>query len=182
MNEIMFFQVRLVNHISKIDWAKIDKDEEIIALERDFSEVFRDDLPEGLLPERDFDHRIETTPDYSPPHRDMFQLSPAELLVTKEYITDLLKKGKIRPSKSPYGAPLFFVKQKGQLPGVIDYRPLNRITKHNNAPTPRTDEMFERLGRAKYYSKLDLKTGFHQIRINPADIAKTSFKTKYGHF
>lgn len=181
-NEIMIFQVRLVNHISKIDSAKMDKDEEITALEREFSKVFRDDLPEGLPPERDVDHRIETTPDSSPPHRGMFQLSPAELLATKDYITDLLRKGKIRPSKSPYGAPLFFVKQKGQLRGVIDYRALNRITKHNNAPIPRTDEMFDRLGRAKYYSKLDLKTGFHQIRVNSADIEKTAFKTKYGHF
>lgn len=95
---------------------------------------------------------------------------------------DLLKKRKIRHSKCPYGAPLFFVKQKGRLRGVIDYRALNRITKHNNAPIPRTDEMFDRLGRARFYSKLDLKTGFHQIRINAADVEKTAFKTKYGHF
>lgn len=72
-------------------------------------------MPEGLPPKRDVDHRIEVDPNSTPPRRGMFQLSPAELLATKEYIEDLLRKGKIRPSKSPYGAPLFFVKQKGQL-------------------------------------------------------------------
>lgn len=157
-------------------------DADIQALEQEFNSVFRDDLPAGLPPKREVDHKIEIISDSSPPHPGIFQLSPAGLLATKEYITDLLRKGKIRPSKSPYVAPLFFVKQKGQLRGVIDYRALNRITKHNNAPIPRTDEIFDRPGQARYFSKLDLKTGFHQIRIDPADIEKTAFKTKYGHF
>lgn len=147
-----------------------------------FSEVFRDDLPAGLPPKRSVDHTIEIEEDSKPPHRPIFQLSPAELLATKEYIVDLLKKGKIRPSRSPYGAPLFFVKQKGKLRGVIDYRALNRITKPNNTPIPRSDEMFDRLGQAEYFSKLDLKSGFHQIRVAPEDIEKTAFNTKYGHF
>lgn len=182
--DFMVFQVRSINQFTmNTDVGKKgSKDPEIVALEKEFSTVFRDDLPDELPPERDVDHKIETLPDSSPPHRGIFQLSPAELLATKEYIMGLLKKKKIRHSKSPYGAPLFFVKQKGQLRGVIDYRALNRITKHNNAPIPRTDEMFDRLGRARFYSKLDLKTGFHQIRINPADVEKTAFKTKYGQF
>lgn len=74
------------------------------------------------------------------------------------------------------------MKQKGKLRGVVDYRALNFITKPNHAPIPRADEMFDRLGQAKYFSKLDLKTGFHQIRICPEDIEKTAFKTKYGHY
>lgn len=97
-------------------------------------------------------------------------------------MTNLLQKGRIRPSKSPYGAPLFFDKRTGKLRGVIDYRALNRITKHNNAPIPRTDEMFDRLGGATCFSKLDLKSGFPQIRISASDTEKTAFKTKYRHF
>ena len=86
----------------------------------------------------------------------------------------LLRQEKIRPSKSPYGASLFFVKEKDKLRGVVDYRALNRITKKNNSPLPRSDEMFVRLGGAKVFSKLDLKTGFHQIRVRPEDVEKTA--------
>ena len=94
-----------------------------------------------------------------------------------------MKKGKIRPSRSPYGAPLFFEKDGNKpLRGVVDYRALNRITKRNNAPLPRSDEMFDRLGGARAFSKLDLKTGFHQIRLRAEDIEKTAFNTKYGQF
>jgi Reverse transcriptase (RNA-dependent DNA polymerase) len=121
--------------------------------------------------------------DKKPPHRQLYQLSPAELRAAKEYIVDLLNQGKIRSSKSPYGAPLFFVKDGDKpLRGVVDYRALNRITKPNNASLPRSDEMFDRLGGARVFSKLDLKTGFHQIRIRPEDIEKTAFNTKYGQF
>lgn len=139
-------------------------------------------MPSGLPPQRPVDHAIETDPEASPPHRALFQLSPSELDATREYVTDLLRLGKIRPSSSPYGAPLFFVKQKGSLRGVIDYRALNRITKPNHAPIPRTDEMFDRLGSATVFSKLDLKLGLHQIRVRESDVEKTSFKTKYGLF
>lgn len=183
-DDFMVLRLRQINNvgIEKLKEQTIQEDPDVKALKEEFNTVFRNDLPHGLPPKRDVDHKIEVQPDSSPPHRGIFQLSPAELLATKEYVTDLLKKGKIRPSKSPYGAPLFFVKQKGQLRGVIDYRALNRITKHNNAPIPRTDEMFDGLGQAQLFSKLDLKTGFHQIRIAPEDIKKTAFKTKYGHF
>ena len=104
-------------------------------------------------------------------------------MACKEYVQDLPKKGKIRPSRSPFGAPLFFVKTKDkELRGVVDYRALNRITKRNNAPLPRSDEMFDRPGGPKVFSKLDLKTGFHQIRFRPDHIEKTAFDNKYGQF
>ena len=148
-----------------------------------FEGVFKSELPAGLPPKREVDHEIETEKDARPPHRSLYQLSPVELKATKEYVEDLLKKGKIRPSKSPYGAPLFFVKEKDKpLRGVVDYRGLNRITKRNNSPLPRSDEMFDLLGEAKFFSKMDLKTGFHQIRVKPEDIEKTAFNTKYGQF
>lgn len=147
-----------------------------------YTSVFRDELPEGLPPKRSVDHEINIAEGSKPPHQPLFQLSPSELIATKNYVTDMLNKGKIRPSRSPYGAPLFFVRQQDKLRGVIDYRALNRITKRNNSPIPRTDEMFDRIGKAKVFSKLDLKAGFHQIRVRNEDIEKTAFKTKYGSY
>ena len=148
-----------------------------------YEEVFQEELPAGLPPERPVDHEIETKENEKPPHRSLYQLSPMELKATKEYVEGLLRKGKIRPSKSPYGAPLFFVKNKDEpLRGVVDYRALNRITKRNNAPLPRSDEMFDLIGEAKVFSRMDLKTGFHQIRVREKDIEKTAFNTKYGQF
>ena len=148
-----------------------------------YSEVFQEELPSGLPPPREVDHEIITDPEAKAPHRPLYQLSPKELVSTKSYVQDLLQKGKIRPSKSPYGAPLFFVKEGNKpLRGVVDYRGLNRITKRNNAPLPRSDEMFDMLGDACVFSKMDLKTGFHQIRVKPEHIEKTAFNTKYGQF
>lgn len=100
----------------------------------------------------------------------------------KEYATENLEKGKIRRSKSPYGTSLFLVKEKGKLRAVVDYRALNRITKRHKGPLPRPDEMFDRFGDAFFCSKLNLKTGFHQIRLKPDDIEKTAFNTKHGQF
>ena len=101
----------------------------------------------------------------------------------KDYVQELLDKGKIRPSKSPYGSPLFFVKEKGKpLRGIVDYGGLNRIMKRNNAPLPRSNVMADMFGEATVFSKMDLKMGFHQIRVKPEDIEKTAFNTKYGQF
>ena len=143
-----------------------------------YRDVFREELPDGLPPKRAIDHEIVTDPYAKPPLRPLYQLSPAEMAAAKEYITDLLRKGKIRRSRSPYGASLFFVKNKGKLRAVVDYRALNRITKRNNTPLPRSDEMFDRLGEAKVFSKMDLKVGFHQIRVRACDVEKTAFNTK----
>ena len=145
--------------------------------------MFRDQFPNGLPPKRSLDHEIETSIESKPPHLPLYHLSPVEIKATKEYVEDLLKKGKIRPSKLPYGALLFFVKEKDKnLRVVVDYRALNLITKKNNAPLPRSDEMFDLLGEAKLFSKMDLKTGFPQIREKPEYIKKTAFNTKYGQF
>ena len=144
--------------------------------------VFKTDLPSGLPSKRSVDHEIQVKEDLKPPHRPLFQRSPAELEEEKEYVEKLLKSGKIVPSKAPYGASLFFVKQNGKLRGFVDYTALNRHTKKNNAPIPRSDEIFDRLGGAKSFSKLDTETGFHQIRVKPEGIEKTAFNTNYGQF
>eukprot|EP00171_Calliarthron_tuberculosum_P005965 IDg5965t1 len=114
-----------------------------------YNEVFRDELPSGLPPSRGGDHAIEIEGNHKPPYHSLYQLSPAELVAMKAYIVGLLKTGKFRPSKSPYGAPLFFVKHKEGLRGVVDYRALNRITKRNRAPIPRIDEIFDRVGGSR---------------------------------
>lgn len=158
------------------------EDSELQNLLSRFENVFREDLPGGLPPKRSIDHAIEIEEGAKPPSRPLYQLSPAELLAVKEYVVDLLRKGKIRRSKSPFGASLFLVKEKGKLRAVVDYRALNRLTKRNNTPLPRPDEMFDRFAGSRYFSKLDLKTGFHQIRVRPEDVEKTAFNTKYGQF
>jgi len=181
--DFQVFQVMVREKPSELEKVKVGKqDARTAALLKKYECVFRSELPAGLPPERSVEHTIEVEKGSKPPHRPLYQLSPAELKACKEYVEDLLKKGKIRRSKSPYGAPLFFVKEEDKLRGVVDYRALNRITKRNNAPIPRSDEMFDRLGGAKVFSRLDLKTGFHQIRMKAEDIEKTAFNTKYGQF
>lgn len=120
-NSADFIVFRLTSVNSTLLSPGISKNEsedgDIKALKEEFSTVFRSDLTHGLPPRREVDHKIENEENSTAPHTDIFQLSPAELLATKEYITDLLRKGKIRPSKSPCGAPLCFVKQKGTAAG-----------------------------------------------------------------
>lgn len=115
------------------------RDPETARLLEKFWSVFQKDPRDGLPPKREVDHEIQISPESKPSFRPIFHLSPAELIETKEYITELLNKGKIRPSRSPCGALLFFVKQKEKLRGVIDHRALNIITKPNSSPIPRTN-------------------------------------------
>eukprot|EP00171_Calliarthron_tuberculosum_P005616 IDg5616t1 len=158
-------------------------DSELQSIVQSYDDVFQDSLPDGLPPERGVDHEIVTLEGAKPPSRGLFRLSPDELRATREYIAENLRGGRIRPSTSPYGAPLFFAKVPGKpLRGVIDYRLLNKITRRNNTAVPRSDETFDILGGAKFFTKIDLKTGYHQIRVKPEHIEKTAFQTKYGHF
>lgn len=150
---------------------------------REFSDVFPAQLPPGLPPERDVDHRIELLPDKTPPSRPTIRLSETEMQELKKQLAELMEAGFIRPSKSPYGAPVLFVKKKdGSMRMCVDYRALNNITIKNKYPLPRVDELFDRLHGAQYFSKIDLRSGYHQIRIHPDDVPKTAFRTRYGHF
>lgn len=174
--------MKLCRRKGKNAYLNQDDDLEVTAVLHEFVDVFRDELHPGLPLEPTVDHVIKIDPNEKPPHRPIFQQSPAELLATKQYVIDLSRKGKIRPSRTPIGAPLVFVRQKGKLRVVIDYRALNRITKPKHTPIPRLDNIFDRSGRARFFSKLDLKSGFHLIRVAPEDIEKTAFNTKYRHF
>ena len=141
------FQVMQMSTKRKCDSRGLQEmttDKEVLSLVDEFSDVFKSQLPPELPPRRSVDHAIEIESNKRPPHRSLYQLSPAELVAAREYVENLLQSGKIRPSKSPFGAPLFFVKEPGKaLRGVVDYRALNRITKRNSAPLPRCDEMFD---------------------------------------
>ena len=149
----------------------------------EFEDVFPEELPAGLPPSREVDHRIELVPGAVPPSRPTFRLSEKELGELKQQLEQLTKAGFIRPSKSPFGAPILFVKKKdGTMRMCVDYRALNNVTIKNSYPLPRVDELFDRLQGARYFSKIDLRSGYHQIRIELADVPKTAFRTRYGHF
>ena len=148
-----------------------------------YRDVFPDQLPPGLPPPRDVDHRIELVPGAVPPSRPTYRLSATELAELKKQLAELSAAGFIQPSKSPFGAPILFVKKKdGTMRMCIDYRALNNVTIKNSYPLPLIDELFDQLKGARWFSKIDLRSGYHQIRIAPEDVAKTAFRTRYGHF
>ena len=148
-----------------------------------FRDVFPEELPAGLPPSREVDHKIELVPGATPPSRPTYRLSSVELLELKKQLDELTKAGFIQPSKSPFGAPILFVKKKdGSMRMCVDYRALNNVTIKNNYALPRIDELFDRLQGAQYFTKLDLRSGYHQIRIAAGDAPKTAFRTRYGHF
>lgn len=146
-----------------------------------FSDIFQE--PQGLPPSRHVDHKIDLEPGQSTPFRPIYRLSYKELEELRKQLKELLAQGYIRPSKSPYGAPILFVTKKdGSLRMCIDYRALNKITIKNRYPLPRTDDLLDQLHGAKIFSKIDLRSGYYQVRIAECDIEKTAFRTRYGHF
>ena len=145
---------------------------------REYADVFPTDLP-GLPPERDIDFAIDLEPGTRPISIPPYRMAPAELRELSVQLKDLLEKGFIRPSVSPWGAPVLFVKKKdGTLRMCIDYRQLNKVTVKNRYPMPRIDDLFDQLQGAVIFSKIDLRSGYHQLRIRTADIPKTAFRTR----
>jgi hypothetical protein len=148
----------------------------------EFPDVFPEDLPR-LSPERDVEFMIELKPSTAPISRRSYRMPLNELADLKTQLQDLLEKGFIQPSSSPWGCPAIFVKKKDQtLRMCVDYRPLNEVTIKNKYPLRRIDILFDQLTRARVFSKIDLRLGYHQIRIRPEDIPKTAFTTRYGLF
>jgi hypothetical protein len=148
----------------------------------EFSDVFPEDLP-GLPPERDVEFVIELKPGTAPISRRSYRMPPNELAELKTQLQDLLEKGFIRPSSSPWGCPTIFVKKKDQtLRMCVDYRPLNEVSIKNKHPLPRIDILFDQLTGSWVFSKIDLRSGYHHICIRPEDIPKTAFTTRYGLF
>ncbi|KAJ9519121.1 hypothetical protein QJQ45_007673 [Haematococcus lacustris] len=151
------------------------------ALLAEYSDVFTPLT--GLPPDRPVGHTIPLEPGNRPPATPMYRLSKPEHDELKQQIQDLLAKGMIEPSSSPYAAPVLFVQKKsGELRMCIDYRQLNKITLRDQYPLPRIDDMFDKLSGCKVFSSLDLQAGYHKIRITPEDVLKTAFRTPEGHF
>jgi hypothetical protein len=148
----------------------------------EFSDVFLEDLP-GLPLERDVEFVIELKPGTAPISRRSYRMPPNELAELKTQLPNLLEKGFIRPSSSPWGCLAIFVKKKDQTLRIcVDYRPLNEVTIKIKYPLPRIDLLFDQLTRAWVFSKIDLRSGYHHIKIRPEDIPKTAFTTLYGLF
>ena len=120
-------------------------------------------------------------PGTAPISRQPYRMPPNELRELKKQLKTLLDKGFIRPSSSPWGCPALFVKKKDDsLRMCVDYRPLNEVTIKNKYPLPRIDILFDQLSGARYFSKIDLRLGYHQIKIRKEDIPKMTFSTRYG--
>ena len=165
------------------DKTKTPYPKEVQKILKEYADVFPKDLPAGLPPQRDVDHRIELIPGAEPPHKAPYRMSPQGLDELKKQLKDLTEKGYIQPSISPFGAPVLFVPKKdGSIRMCVDYRALNKVTIHNRYPLPRIDELLDRLRGAKFFTKIDLRSGYHQIRVHPDDVQKTAFRTRYGHF
>jgi hypothetical protein len=146
----------------------------------EFPDIFLDDLP-GLPPDRDVEFKIELLPGTAPICRRPYRMPPNELAEHKVQLNELLKKGLIRPSSSLWGCPAIFVKKKDQsLRMCVDYWPLNAVTVKNKYPLPCIDILFDQLSKAKALSKIDLRFGYHQIKIHPKDVPKTAFSTRYS--
>ncbi|XP_065881830.1 uncharacterized protein [Euphorbia lathyris] len=153
-----------------------------IPVVREFPEVFLDELP-GLAPHREVDFTIDTLPRVAPISIAPYRMAPIELEELKKQLEELLDKGFVRPSTSPWGAPVLFVKKKdGSMRLCIDYRQLNRVTVKNRYPLPRIDDLLDQLKGAKIFSKIDLRSGYWQLRVADKDVSKTAFRTRYGHY
>ncbi|KAJ9544482.1 hypothetical protein OSB04_024189 [Centaurea solstitialis] len=169
----------LVQVVGKKPEAKKLED---IPVVRSYPEVFPDELP-GLPPTRQVEFRIDLIPGAAPVAKAPYRLAPAEMRELSNQIQELLDKGFIQPSSSPWGAPVLFVKKKdGSLRMCIDYRELNKLTIKNRYPLPRIDDLFDQLQGASFFSKIDLRSGYHQVRVHEEDVPKTAFRTRYGHY
>ncbi|GJT80231.1 putative nucleotidyltransferase, ribonuclease H [Tanacetum coccineum] len=144
--------------------------------------IFPEDLP-GLPPTRQVEFQINLVPDAAPVARAPYRLAPSKMKELSEQLQELSDKGFIRPISSPWGAPVLFVKKKdGSFRMCIDYRKLNKLTVKNRYPLPRIDDLFDQLQGSSVYSKIDLRSSYHQHRVREEDILKMTFRTRYGHY
>ncbi|GKA57752.1 putative reverse transcriptase domain-containing protein, partial [Tanacetum coccineum] len=155
---------------------------EDVPIVKDFQDVFLEDLP-GLPQTRQVEFQIYLVPGAAPVARAPYRLAPSEMKELLEQLKELSDKGFIRPSSSPWGAPVLFVKNKdGSFRMCVDYRELNKLTVKNRYPLPRIGDLFDQLQGLSIYSKIDLRSGYHQLRVREEDISKTAFRTRYGHY
>jgi hypothetical protein len=166
-------------HYLSIDGNEANLIEDIRTVS-EFPKVFPEELL-GLPLERKVEFAIELILGTTPISKRAYRVSEPELVELKKQIDELLEKGYIRPSTSPWAAPVLFVEKKdGTKRMCIDCRSLNEVTVKNKYPLRRIEDLFDQLRGASVFSKIDLRSGYHQLRIRPSDIPKTTFITKYG--
>ncbi|GBG92545.1 hypothetical protein CBR_g55880 [Chara braunii] len=176
-NQVFVVYVRPVTEAQEKDSSK---DPTIAKLLEEFKDLT--ESPTGVV-SRPIQHRIEIESGSRTPKGAVYRMSPRELEELRKKLDELLEKGWIRPSSSPFGAPVLFVpKKEEELRMCIDYRGLNAITVKNAEPLPRIDDLLDRVQGCKYFSKIDLKYGYHQIEVHPDDQYKTAFRIRYGHY
>jgi hypothetical protein len=168
---------RLAQAVANVDPLYRDK---LLNLLSSYQDRFPTGLP-GLPPERKVYHTIRLEEGHRPPNRAAYRLGPNELKECQDTCDDLLSKGMIQPSCSPFAAPVLFVRKKeGTLRMVVDYRQLNAITISDRYPIPRIDDLIDKLKGAKVFTSMDLLSGYHQVRLKEEDIPKTAFRTPFG--
>ncbi|KAG8472702.1 hypothetical protein CXB51_034564 [Gossypium anomalum] len=161
---------------------ELEKKPESVPVVCEYPDVFPEELP-GLPPVREVEFGIELVPGTTPISIAPYRMAPTELKELKAQLQELTDKGFARPSFSPWGAPVLFVKKKdGTMRLCIDYRQLNKVTIKNKYPLPRIDDLFDQLKGASVFSKIDLRSGYYQLRVRDSDIPKTAFRTRYGHY
>ncbi|GJU42205.1 RNA-directed DNA polymerase-like protein [Tanacetum coccineum] len=163
--------------------SKVDVPKVIERVLDEFKDVMPKELPKKLPPRREVDHTIELESGSKPPAKAPYRMLPPELEELRNQLKDLMDAGYIRPSKAPYGAPVLFQRKKDRsLQMCIDYRVLNKVTIKNKYPIPLIAYLFDQLGKARYFTKLDLRSGYYQVRIAKGDEAKTTCVTRYGSY
>ncbi|MCO5548421.1 hypothetical protein L7F22_001877 [Adiantum nelumboides] len=167
---------------TQVDESGMQEDLELSKFLNQFKDVFIDDIPGELPPKRgDNDHAIELIPGSSPPNKPPYRVSQAQQEEIMRQVNKFVEKGMVRPSSSPFCSPVLLVHKKdGTYRMCVDYRALNRITIKNRLPVPRIEVLFDKLQGSTYFSRIDLKSGYHQIRIVNEDILKTAFCTTFG--
>jgi hypothetical protein len=149
-----------------------------IRVVRDFSDVFSEELP-GMLPDREVEFVIDLLPGTAPISKRPYRMSVEELKELKKQLTELQEAGYICSNSSPWGAPVLFVQKKdGSQQMCVDYRSLNDVTVKNKYPLPRIEDLFDQMRGAKVFSKIDLRSGYNQMKIRPSDNSKTDFSTR----
>nr|GEY50255.1 putative reverse transcriptase domain-containing protein [Tanacetum cinerariifolium] len=159
-----------------------EKRREEIPVVKEFPDIFPENLP-GLPPIRQVEFQIDLIPGAAPVARTPYRLAPSQMQELSNQLQELTNRGFIRPSTSPWGALVLFVKKKdGTFRMCIDYRELNKLTIKNRYPLPRIDDLFDQLQGSSVYLKIDLRSCYHQLRVRDKDIPKTAFRMRYGHY
>ncbi|MCO5581857.1 hypothetical protein L7F22_035746 [Adiantum nelumboides] len=171
-----------VNETQVIDESGMQEDLELSNFLNQFQDVFIDDILGELPPKRrDDDYMIELIPGSSPPNKPPYRVSRAQQEEIMRQVNELVEKGMVRPSSSPFCSLVLLVQNKdGTYRMCVDYRALNRITIKNRFLVPRVEDLFDKVQGSTYFSRIDLKSGYHQIGIVDRDIVKTTFHTTFG--